>query len=309
MNTSGSEALEIARNNQNRTLQKFYKEKPTYPKIPHDPKFKLPGDGKFFTIGSCFARNIENALRESNVSILSEVPALPGEYYEIGGNSRTGYQNVYTPGSIFEAINLVKGRSDHAIVGNEEKYLDLLTSGLAPLERETAYSIRNSLVTAYKRLPEADALIITLGYNESWFYAPDSCYINRAPSNIMLRRKIDQFEFSTLNYAASFELLKKSMQLVHEISPACKVILTVSPVPLGDTFTTQSVVVANQLSKSTLRTVASAIASSFSFVDYFPSYEMILESERSETFMEDGIHIKAEPVKNVISQFKSNYIV
>ena len=310
MNISGGEAFEVARNNQNRTLQKFYQSKSDYPTIPHTPKFKLPSDGKFFTIGSCFARNIENALRESNIAILSEVPSLPGEYYEIGGNRRTGYQNVYTPGSIYEAINLARtGRPHHSIVGNDEKYIDLLTSGLVPLERDKVYSIRDEIVAIYKRLSQADALIITLGYNESWFYSPDSSYINRAPSNIILRRKIDQFEFSTLSYTASFDLLKKSMELLHQISPNCKVLLTVSPVPLSDTFTAQSVVVANQLSKATLRTVASAIASTFNYVDYFPSYELIMNSEKSKTFMDDGIHIRAEPVENVISQFKSSYLV
>lgn len=308
MNISGKEAFETAKHNQNRLMQVWAKDLPDYPVVPHTPKFKLPSAGNFFTIGSCFARNIEHALRNAGISVLSNVPSLPGEYYEIGGDARTGYQNVYTPGSVFEAVKLCNDpNSYHSIVGSNDKYFDLLTSGLLPLELDKAKSIRDGLATAYKRIPDSDVLIITLGYNESWVYIPTLSFINRTPSHVSLRRNIDDFQFSCLNYSETFDLLSQSLNLIHDIAPKCKVILTVSPVPLSATFTQHSVVVANQLSKATLRCAASALADSFDFVDYFPSYEIIMNSERSKTFLEDGIHVRSEPVANVIKQFKNAY--
>ncbi|WP_082481337.1 GSCFA domain-containing protein [Pseudomonas sp. Leaf127] len=308
MKLSGKEAFEIAKCNPNRLMQSWAKDLPDYPTVPHTGKFKLPAKGNFFTIGSCFARNIENALRNSGVSILSSVPPLPGEYYEIGGDARTGYQNVYTPGSVLEAVSLCSAENTHhSIFGSNDKYFDLLTSGLAPLELDAVNSIRDGLVATYKKLPQADVVIITLGYNESWLYKPQNTYINRTPSHVSLRRSIEDFEFELLGYNECLSLVKRSLEIIHDLSPKCKIILTVSPVPLSATFTDKSVVVANQLSKSTLRTVASALAENFEYVDYFPSYEIIMNSERCKTFLEDGIHVKSEPVSNVIAQFKSVY--
>lgn len=308
MKISGKDAFDNATGNLHRAMHKWYAGASTYPKISHTPKFKLPASGNFFTIGSCFARNVENALVKSGISVISNVPVIPGEYYEIGGQPRTGYQNVYTPGSTLEALKLFKtNRPYHSIVTGTERSIDLLTSGTVPLKTEVVYGIRDGILQTYNRLPEADALIITLGYNESWTYLPDMSYINRAPANIISRRNIDQYEFCSLDYNACHQVLQESVKLIKKISPNCKIILTVSPVPLSNTFTNQHIVLANQLSKSILRSVASSISSEFNCVDYFPSYEIIMNSERSKTFMEDGIHVMTAPVDNVIEQFKEAY--
>lgn len=308
MKISGKSAFESATKNQNRTMHEWYKGISSYPKISHIPKFKLPANGNVFTIGSCFARNVESSLIKSGISVISKVPVIPGEYYEIGGNPRTGYQNVYTPGSVLEAIKLFNtDRPYHSIITGKERSIDLLTSGTVPLNTDIVHSIRDGLLQTYSSLPEADTLIITLGYTESWLYLPDSSSINRAPANIISRRTIDQYEFASLNYDDCLNLLTQTMNLINKISPNCKVILTVSPVPLSNTFSNQHIVLANQLSKSILRSVASTIAGSFDYVDYFPSYEIIMNSERSKTFMEDGIHVMAAPVDNVIAQFKETY--
>jgi hypothetical protein len=308
MKYDGQEAFEIAKTNPNRLMAQWVKSRTDYPAIPHTAKFSLPSDGKYFTIGSCFARNVENSLRGAGINVLSSVDKLPGDFYEIGGEARSGYQNVYTPGSIYEMIKLSTAQNAYnAIIGSGDKYIDLLTSGLKPMDLDTVKSIRDSLVSTYKKLPEADALIITLGYNEAWFHKPSNSYTNRTPSHISLRKTLSDFQFERLDFQSSFEMIKESIEIVHSLSPNCKVILTVSPVPLSATFTTTDIVTANQLSKSTLRVVASAISDMFEFVDYFPSYEIIMNSERSKTFMEDGIHVRAEPVDNVIRQFKSMY--
>ncbi|MFJ4157056.1 GSCFA domain-containing protein [Pseudomonas sp. NPDC089752] len=309
MKLSGQEAFETAKKNHNRLMQPWSASRSNYPTIPHNPKFKLPSTGKYFTIGSCFARNIENSLRATGIDVLSTVDKLPGDFFEIGGEARSGYQNVYTPGSILEAIKLATTQTPHnGIVGASDKSIDLLTSGLKPMDMDTVKGIRDSLVSMYRKLPEADALILTLGYNESWYHTPSACYINRTPSHVMLRRLIDEFEFELLDYATSLNLIERAIQLVNEIAPNCKIILTVSPVPLSATFSNKDIVSANQLSKSTLRIVASTLSDKYSHVDYFPSYEIIMNSERAQTFLEDGIHVRSEAVDNVIRQFKHLYL-
>ncbi|MFJ4110559.1 GSCFA domain-containing protein [Pseudomonas sp. NPDC089758] len=309
MKYSGKEAFEIAKRNQHRLMQQWTVDRKDYPTIPHKPKFTLPRAGKYFTIGSCFARNVENSLRAAGINVLSTIEKLPGDYFEIGGEARSGYQNVYTPGSILETIKLATTDNPYnSIVGSSDKSIDLLTSGLKPMDIETVQRIRDSLICMYKKLPESDALIITLGYNESWYHTPSESYINRTPSHVSLRRSIEDFEFEVLDYTKSLELINQAISCINNLAPDCKIILTVSPVPLSATFSDTDIVTANQLSKSILRAIASTISNDYSFVDYFPSYEIIMNSERSKTFLEDGIHVRSEAVDNVIRQFKSIYL-
>ena len=53
------------------------------PKI--DPKFRLRRDDKFYAIGSCFVRGLENALKMHKVAVESAAPELAS--YEIVQNS------------------------------------------------------------------------------------------------------------------------------------------------------------------------------------------------------------------------------
>jgi tetratricopeptide (TPR) repeat protein len=80
--------------------------------------------------------------------------------------------------------------------------------------------------------------------------------------------------------------------LLGEVCPAGhRIILTVSPVPLGATFTGSDVAVANCYSKSVLRAAAEAAVAEFDHIEYFPSYESVTLSERALAFAEDQIHV------------------
>jgi hypothetical protein len=78
--------------------------------------------------------------------------------------------------------------------------------------------------------------------------------------------------------------------------PEMRFVVTVSPVPLGATFKDADVIVANSASKSVLRTVAEELFRRFDFVDYFPSYEIVLNSPRALAFQEDQLHVARDMV-------------
>lgn len=306
---SGGRAFEVAKKNQHRSMSKWAAEFDGVARIAHTARFRFDTSARVFTIGSCFAREVENYLRARGVKLLSAVPTLPGSNYEIGGQDRTGYQNVYTPGSVLEMIRLnFSDDAFHSIFRDGDQGYDLLTSGLLPLPFDDVHKIRSGLIESYRRLVQTDVLVVTLGYNESWAYLPCKSFINRGPSSILLRRRIDEFAFETLSYERSRSLLSEALRLVQQMSPACKVILTVSPVPLSATFSSRDIVIANQQSKSTLLAVATSLRDELDFVDYFPSYELIVNSDRSKVFAEDGIHVRSEAVKQVMELFFTSYI-
>lgn len=306
---SASQAFEYARKNKHRITAKLATADGLMD-IPWQAKFMLPERSYFFTIGSCFARNVERYLLARKMNLLSQMPPLPDEYYVANGKAlRTGYQNVYTPASMLEVAKMAAGEvEEQTIVGAGSQYIDLMLSGLHPLPLETVKSIRHGLVTSYRKLAEADAVLITLGYNEAWFHKPSGCYINRTPAHPILRKMDADFEFAILDYGQAHAMLSEAVSRLRALSPNLRIIFTVSPVPLSATFSDKHIVVANQRSKATLLAVAHQLADEQPFVDYFPSYEIIINSERAKVFMDDGIHVLPAGIEQVMKAFFASYI-
>ena len=71
-------------------------------KVRHEPKFSLGMDDKFFCIGSCFARNIEEHLIYRGVEVLSKRIFSPKSECAARVN---GFVNKFTPQSMFNEID------------------------------------------------------------------------------------------------------------------------------------------------------------------------------------------------------------
>ena len=85
------------------------------------------------------------------------------------------------------------------------------------------------------------------------------------------------------------------------INPDIKIILTVSPVPLTATASTKHILVANQYSKSTLRSVAGYLTSTDDCFQYFPSYEIITVNNDND--------FRFESNKRTVSMAGVNYVM
>ena len=102
----------------------------------------------------------------------------------------------------------------------------------------------------------------------------------------------DRFKFKLTSFVENRECLERVYELLRKFGhPELEVIVTVSPVTLGCTFSSLDVVVANTLSKSTLRAVAGDFVNAHPDVDYFPSYEIVINSERTSAFAWDFRHV------------------
>ena len=64
-----------------------------------------------------------------------------------------------------------------------------------------------------------------------------------------------------------------------DLSPSMRLVVTVSPVPLGETFSGRDAMIANTYSKCTLRCAAEVFSQAHADVDYFPSYEIVTQSK------------------------------
>ena len=75
-----------------------------------------------------------------------------------------------------------------------------------------------------------------------------------------------------------------------------------------NTFSTVDIVVANTWAKSLLRAVAHEWAGAHANVDYFPSYELVQNSDRAAAWEPDLRHVKGAGALHVMELFVRNYL-
>jgi hypothetical protein len=118
----------------------------------------------------------------------------------------------------------------------------------------------------------------------------------------------DRYELHVTNFADNLSNLEAIHALLKEFGHHdVRIIVTVSPVPLMATFSAEDVVVANTYSKSLLRAVAQEWAAKYENVHYFPSYEIVQNSDPRLTWEEDRRHVKGQVVQHIMRLFLRNY--
>jgi hypothetical protein len=280
------------------------------------PKFRLDPIQPVFTIGSCFARNIEDSLIARGIRVINQelnlspdllvtnagpgnapagIRAILNKYSTAG--IRNELERVFTPCQIPQD-GLIEVEGGYWI----DPHLSLLKS--APLEIAQATRAEVTRITSMIR--DAGTVFITLGLTETWFDSLTGLHMNAGPPPQLMRSDSGRFTFENRDVFATLEDLRSILRLLR-IHTRARVILTVSPVPLNTTWTSLDVASANVYSKSTLRVAAGILADESHDVDYFPSYEMVTLSPRHLAFGPDQLHVRQPMVRRVIDHFLANY--
>jgi hypothetical protein len=274
--------------------------------IPHPeirPKFSLNKSEPVFTIGSCFAREIEDQLTDFDVPTRGF--SAPHEEWPHRPN---GLLNEYNPGTIARRIKMALAGTQDAtdtIVRIGSKHVDLLLPGGSAVDYSRALSRRAEIFEIYSQLRQAECVIITLGLVEAWVDSETNTYLNRMPPLDVLKRSNGRYVFRSLDVGESLQLMDGALRLLDELGR--KVILTVSPVPLQTTFSGMDALIANCYSKAVLRACAHALSSKYPCVDYFPSYEMVTLCG-PDAFASDNVHVSSDVVAKVTRYMTEAYI-
>ncbi len=173
-----------------------------------------------------------------------------------------------------------------------------------------ARGLESSLI-ARKMAVESAApeLIITLGLVEVWRDIEADVYLNHTPIPSLLRTQRQRYEFHLTSFAQNWANLEAIHTLLSRYGhPDLRIVVTVSPVPLLNTFSTMDIVVANTYAKSLLRTVAQEWATAHENVDYFPSYEIVLNSDRAAAWEPDLRHVKGAGAHHIMELFVRSYL-
>lgn len=293
--------------------------------IEHKPKFLIEPSWPIFTMGSCFARGVENVLISRGLPLLLDGHGAPAEHFETwneetgrgGGAARgqlsRGALNKYSVRSMAHELKRVlldeRYPNEGLIELAPEQWFDPHASGLKLLDKETALANRTRLSAATAQIKNARICFFTLGLTETWLDAQTGLAMNAHPGPAWLARMPERFRFVDYGYEATLNDMLSILSMIREhCHPEMRFIVTVSPVPLGATFKDADVIVANSASKSMLRAVAEELYRRFDYVDYFPSYEIVLNSPRALAFEEDQLHIARDMVATVMGTFERSYL-
>lgn len=249
-------------------------------------KFQLAPATRIGTAGSCFAQNIGKHLKKTQRSIFNAEAApwvISSERAEAltFGHFSARYGNIYTPAQLRQLIEQALGLRPiiYELCEHEGRWYDLLRPRVQPggyLHREEAVADRNYHLSRVKALfSEADCFVFTFGLTETWVSRSSGAVFPACPGTVVGAFSEDDHQFENLGYMRILEDMRFVIGTIHQLNPAMKWILTVSPVHLVATAENESVVTASTYSKSVLRAVAGDLAKRYDYVDYFPAYEII----------------------------------
>lgn len=267
---------------------------------------------KVLALGSCFALRVKEFLLTGGYQVLNEGD-IP--YYVTRGRQEFDpriYYNTFCIRYEFERVTgeFVQEADDvwepHQMPFKvyQDPYRRML---VAENRAELWKRIREVDTQMRRHICEANLVIITLGLTEVFFQQHNGRAICGAPG--YCGGGGFGCEFRATEYQDNYDNIEKVISILQQVNPKAHVVLTVSPVPLGNTFAEKTDhEVANSESKCTLRAVAGAIVRRHPQVHYFHSYELVMHSPREAVFMEDGRHVQQAYVTGIMRQFERAFV-
>ncbi|MGZ8369841.1 MAG: GSCFA domain-containing protein, partial [Caulobacteraceae bacterium] len=275
-----------------------------------DVPFRLEPGEAVFTIGSCFARNVERELRARGFPTPASDIFLDPEFARL----EPGIINNYGAPSIYNELAWAFGEEIFDLKLNIQEvspgnFADLhFTPSLRPEPWEVVLHRREAISRSYREAARCRVVIITLGLSELWFDTRSGFYLNVSPRPSMIKAEPGRFRLHVLSYGETHGYLDKALNVLRKHGhPDLQVLLTVSPVPLVATHRAMDVMVANSYSKSVLRTAAEEAVTRYPWVTYYPSYESIVLSDRRRAFIDDMVHVTDDIVAFNVSRMIEAY--
>lgn len=274
-----------------------------------NPTISLNNNATIFTIGSCFARNIEDILKEYFVF---PVRSYRGRSEEYRAPRARGILNKFTPRTILRELEWLEACLKNEAVfdditsdfflfkKNDGACIDIGLRQFVSVSTDRFFERRKEILNLYSQLSSSHAIILTLGNLEQWYW--NNKPAEQAPTNLELKRSGSwSVKFDTFDHVLND--LEKIIGTLVAINPNLKIILTVSPVPMERTFQDKHIVLANMEGKINLWQSAQAMSQKNKNVYYFPSYEMINSLGPIAMESRDWRHVKNGFVTAVCGAF------
>ena len=262
------------------------------------------------SMGSCFAREIKRRLLQRQFNYIAEETHHPAAVH-----ASAAWERVYSTScmrQIFEytfehwAPEVRWWRAPASGRIQDPYRRTILYDSLAAAEADFARHRDHSR----RALGRAEVLILTLGLTEVWQDRTDGSVIS-LPAGPYVNEGGDmrRYEFRVSRYPENLANLERIHTIMAEHNPACRILVTVSPVNLWATFRQDvDVISASCNSKATLRAAADEFVARHPNVFYFPAFEMatIYQPMAGKTYFEEGrenFHVNKQTVKFIMNHF------
>jgi len=280
-----------------------------------DPTFKIARDELVFTVGSCFARNIEKQLAIEGFDFAAKHFLIPESESDFLSPEVSGLLNKYVVHSVLNELRWALDPATpfpHAALVEQKggKWLDPhIHQAIAPSSLERVMNRRRYVTDYFRQAGQAGVFIMTLGLAEAWYDCKTRLYLNGMPPLSAKTSEPGRFEFHILEYDQILGCLEEIHAILTKFGrPDLRFLITVSPVVLGSTFSGEDVLIANTYSKSVQRAAVSAFAARHENVNYFPSYESVTLSDRSRAWDSDQAHASDEIVRYNVLAMMGAYV-
>ena len=286
-----------------------------YPSPEVAATFRIAPEAQIFTLGSCFAREVDAVLIDAGFHVTSRSASLSQEM-----KRRTSDVTIFNKYTIHSILNEVRWALDPAqpypgqdalVQTGEDKWVDLQLSGsISEGTLAEMLAFRQTYIDSIRNLATADVVILTLGLVESWYDTRANLHLNQTPSPSICKKWPGRFEMRVLDYAEILDALEAFRGLIQQHGkPNVRFLVTVSPIPLRNTFRDMDVLVANAYSKAVQRAAVEVFASRHADVDYFPSFEFVTLGDPNLTWVSnDYRHIYQYVIDRVMSKVMLNYV-
>jgi hypothetical protein len=284
----------------------------------HRPTFRLRRTDTIFTMGSCFARNIEKYL----VRLGCRVPPYDFALPEAERLSPTPNHalTLFTPpmfSQTLEWAEAILSRDGKVTIEDIEPWIYRLTDGTAldlglaairPTGIDRVVARRQEIFDLYVSAFRAECVLLTPGLVEAWYDTHHDIYTNSAPIKGGALLDEARYTFRILDYADCYGALARTVELIRKHNKTVKFLITVSPVPLRYTFSDDDILVANTYSKSVLRAACNQLVRDYDGIDYFPSFEAVSLSTW-RVWQRDRRHVTDAMVARIVNTVISQYVL
>ncbi len=250
------------------------------------------------TVGSCFAQEIHSWLLKRGWA------AVQCEHGP-GSAMSARFGNIYTTAQLRQCFERAWGRFDP--LERWWSWRDLVVEPYRARmawrsEAEAEASLASHLEAVRRVVQTAEVLICTVGMSETWRSRADGAAYWRVP----LTYDPARHEFHRLDPAENLENLERLYALLRRHNPALRLVTTLSPVPLDQTFADESLAVADSCSKASLRVALHELCTRHPEVIYFPAYELVHDVE-IDPWQQDRRHVRPEVVERIMQRFMATF--
>ena len=283
-------------------------------------KFQITSHDAVSTLGSCFAQHLARHIKDSGLRYMVTEPLLETEEQTeqaamMATQFSARYGNIYTTRQALQLLDRANGwETADDVWERNGRYFDAFRPHVREGGFATIEELRDARIAhlqAVKRVfTESDVVVFTLGLTEAWMSTMDGAVYPTAPGVIAGSQDNSRHVFQNFSYPEVLSDLLNWCQRVREMNSSVRILLTVSPVPLNATYMPRNVWTSTTYSKAVLRAVAGDVATELSYVDYFPSYEIITSPQVHGRYFEDDLReVTSVGVKHVMRVFDRHYVL